>query len=317
MDTKIRIGVSACLLGQEVRYNGGHSKDRLVTDILANYMEFVPVCPEVEAGFPTPREAFRLIGAPEDPRFVTSRTGVDHTEKMKNWAINRVKALEKENLCGFIFKKNSPSSGLHRVKLYNENGQTTGLKSRGMFARAFTDHFPLLPVEEDGRLHDLKIRENFIESVFVMKRWRESLSPKPKRGAFVEFHTRHKLLIRSHSPKHYSLMGKLVADIKSFDMDDFAMKYQTLLIEALRLKTTIKKNVDTLNHIMGYFKKNLSRDEKQELLEIIDNYRNGHTPLIVPITLMSHYVRKYDQEYLKKQWYLEPHPLELQLRNHP
>jgi uncharacterized protein YbgA (DUF1722 family)/uncharacterized protein YbbK (DUF523 family) len=316
MEEKIKIGVSACLLGHEVRYNGGHSRDRLITDTLSQYLEFVPVCPEVEAGYPTPRETFRLIGDPEDPTLITTKEMADHTPVMKGWALKRVIELEKEELCGFIFKKNSPSSGLHRVKLYNEKGQTTGLKTRGIFARAFTDHFPLLPVEEDGRLHDPKLRENFIESIFVMKRWRESLTPEPDRRAFIDFHTRHKLLIRSHSPKHHNEMGKLVANIKSYSMGDFAQEYQTMLMEALRLKTTPKKNTDTLNHIMGYFKRDLSKDEKQEILEIIENYRQGHIPLIVPVTLMRHFVRKYDQEYLKDQWYLNPHPLELQLRNH-
>jgi uncharacterized protein YbgA (DUF1722 family)/uncharacterized protein YbbK (DUF523 family) len=316
MEDKIRIGISACLLGKEVRYNGGHSRDRLITDTLGEYLEYAPVCPEVEAGFPIPREAFRLVGDPDDPRFITSNTNVDYTDHMKSWAKKRARDLEGERLCGFIFRKNSPSSGLHRVKLYNEKGQTTGLKTMGMFARAFTDHFPLLPVEEDGRLHDPKLRENFIESIFVMKRWREAIEPKPSRGAFVDFHTRHKLLIRSHSPKHHNEMGKLIADIKNHPIEEFTDNYQNLLMAALRLKSTVKKHVDTLNHIMGYFKRDLSGDEKQEIIEIINNYREGHIPLIVPITLMNHYVRKYDQKYLRDQWYMNPHPLELQLRNH-
>ncbi|MFC1833288.1 YbgA family protein [Thermodesulfobacteriota bacterium] len=315
METPITIGVSACLLGENVRYNGGHSRDHFISDTLSQYVRFVPVCPEVECGFPIPREAFRLVGDPESPRFVTSRTGEDHTRKMVDWCSKKVKELEKEDLCGFVFKKGSPSSGMERVKVYTEKGMPSN-RGVGMFARAFMEHFPLLPVEEDGRLHDPKLRENFIEGLFVMKRLRESLEPRPTRGAFVEFHTRHKLLIMSHSPKHMRLMGKMMADIKSHSLEDFRVEYQSRLMEALRLKTTRRKNTDVLFHVMGYFKKQITGDEKQELVETIENYRKGYVPLIVPATLLAHYVRKYDQAYLRDQFYLNPHPLELQLRNH-
>ena len=315
MEDLIKLGISACLLGHEVRYNGGHSKDSFLVDTLGRYVEFVPVCPEVECGFPTPREAFRLVGAPDSPRFITSNTKKDYTERMQTWAEKRAAELEKENLCGFIFRKGSPSSGMERVKVYSEKGMPSK-KGIGMFARAFMERFPLLPVEEDGRLHDIRLRENFIESILVLKRWRHQLARKKSRGRLVEFHTEHKLLIRAHSLPHHTAMGKLVASAKEMSLDDLYDQYQKELMEALKLKTTVKKNVDVLLHIMGYFKKLLSSDEKQELLEIVDLYRNGHVPLIVPVTLMNHYVRKYDQEYLKKQYYLNPHPIELKLRNH-
>ncbi|MDQ7784390.1 MAG: DUF523 and DUF1722 domain-containing protein [Desulfomonilaceae bacterium] len=315
METTITVGVSACLLGENVRYNGGHSRDPFICDTLSRYVRFVPVCPEVECGFPIPRETFRLVGDPESPRFVTTRTGVDHTRKMVTWCAEKVKALESENLCGFLFKKGSPSSGMERVKVYTEQGMPSN-RGVGMFARAFMEHFPLLPVEEDGRLHDPKLRENFIEALFVLKRWRETLDPKPTRRTFVEFHTRHKLLIMSHSPNHMRLMGKMIAQIKNHPIDDFRIRYQGLLMDALRLKTTRRKNTDVLFHVMGFFKKRITSDEKQELVETIENYRNGFIPLIVPITLLSHYVRKYEQPYLAEQFFLNPHPLELQLRNH-
>ena len=178
------------------------------------------------------------------------------------------------------------------------------------------DHFPLIPVEDEGRLHDPELRENFIESIFSLKRWRDVLRTKESRGNVVNFHTRHKLLILSHSPKHYQAMGKLVARAKDSTLKDLYQQYQALLMESLKLKTTPKKNANVLMHMMGYFKEQLSSDEKQELLEVIDHYRQGSIPLIVPITLIHHYVRKYDQPYLKQQVYLNPHPLELQLRNH-
>ena len=186
----------------------------------------------------------------------------------------------------------------------------------GMFARIFMEHFPLLPVEDEGRLHDPKIRENFVERIFTLKRWREILTEKESRGNLVDFHSRHKLLILSHSPKHYQVMGKLVARAKDLPLKELYQEYQTLLMESLLLKTTPKKNTNVLQHMMGYFKEELSSDEKQELLEVIDRYRKEYVPLIVPTTLISHYVRKYDQPYLKQQVYLNPHPVELQLRNH-
>ena len=315
MEDKIRLGISTCLLGENVRYDGGHRRDRFIIETLGQFVEFVPVCPEVECGLPIPRESMHLAGDPESPRLVTTRTRIDHTERMVNWARKRVRELEKENLCGFIFKSNSPSSGMERVKIYEEHGRVQKI-GVGMFARAFMDHFPLLPVEEDGRLHDIRLRENFIERIFALKRWRELLDSNQRRGKLVAFHTQHKLLIMSHSQKHSRILGKLVAEAKKIPAEQLYSQYQMLFMEALRLKTTIKKNINVLQHMMGYFKKQLSADEKRELLETIDQYRNEYIPLIVPVTLIMHYVRKYDQTYLKEQLYLNPHPIELKLRNH-
>jgi uncharacterized protein YbgA (DUF1722 family)/uncharacterized protein YbbK (DUF523 family) len=315
MENRIRIGVSACLLGQPVRFDGSHKHDHYITGILGEYFEFVPVCPEVEAGFPIPRETFRLVGDPDNPRLMTTRSQVDHTERMIAWAEHRVRELEKENLCGFVFKKDSPSSGLMRVKVYNAKGMAEK-KGVGVFARAFTRHFPLLPVEEEGRLNDANLREMFIEQIFTLKRWRETLTRPANMNHLVDFHTRHKLLILAHSPAHARLMGKLVAEGRGMPAEDVYQGYEKLLIEALRLKATTKKNVNVLQHIMGYFKRQLSADEKQELLEVLDRYGRGYLPLIVPVTLLNHYVRKYHQPYLQQQTYLNPHPVALKLRNH-
>jgi uncharacterized protein YbgA (DUF1722 family)/uncharacterized protein YbbK (DUF523 family) len=315
MADKIRLGISTCLLGEQVRYDGGHKWDRFLTDTLGKYVDFVPVCPEVECGLGIPREAMRLVGDPADPRLVTVRSGVDHTERMLTWARARVVELEGEDLCGFIFKSDSPSSGMERVKVYGPSGMPakTGV---GLFARTFMEHFPLLPVEEEGRLHDPKLRENFIEAIFTLKRWREMPASSRDRGALVDFHTRHKLLLRAHSLEHLRQLGKLVAQAADHPVDELRQAYQTLLLEALGKKSTIKKNTDVLYHLMGYFKGDLSPDEKQELREIIDLYHRGLVPLVVPVTLINHYVRKYDEPYLQGQWYLNPHPIELQLRNH-
>jgi uncharacterized protein YbgA (DUF1722 family)/uncharacterized protein YbbK (DUF523 family) len=282
---------------------------------LGRYVDYVPVCPEVEAGFGTPRETFRLVGSADSPRLITFKSKTDHTDRMLAWAKKRLKDLEKEDLCGFIFKSDSPSSGMIRVKVYNEKGMPHKI-GVGIFARAFMEHFPLIPVEEDGRLNDPLIRENFILQIFTMKRWRDNLAGRRSMGKLVDFHTRNKLLLLSHSQKHYRLMGKLVAEGKKLALRELYSQYQSLLVEALRLKTTIKKHNNVLQHLMGYFKKQLSRDEKQELLEVFDNYRRELVPLIVPITLINHYVRKYDQPYLNQQTYLNPHPMELKLRTH-
>jgi uncharacterized protein YbgA (DUF1722 family)/uncharacterized protein YbbK (DUF523 family) len=315
MGSKIKIGISSCLLGNSVRYDGGHKRDRFLTDTLGRYVDFVPVCPEVEVGLGTPREAMRLVGDLNHPRLVTIRSRIDHTERMNQWAQKRVQELERENLCGFIFKSDSPSSGLERVKVYDSNGIPVK-KGVGLFARMFLDHFPLLPVEDEGRLHDPRLRENFIESIFVWKRWREMGEQKRGKGGLVDFHRRHKLLIMAHSPKLYQVLGQWVAQGQGLSLDDLLFQYQETLSAALRQKPTNKKDANVLQHILGYFKKELSPDEKQEMLEVIENYARGVVPLIVPVTLLNHYVRKYNQPYLKDQYYLNPHPLELQLRNH-
>jgi uncharacterized protein YbgA (DUF1722 family)/uncharacterized protein YbbK (DUF523 family) len=315
MQEKVRIGISSCLLGNAVRWNAGHKLDRYLTNTLGQFVEYVPVCPEVEAGFGVPRESFRLVGDPENPRLMTFKSKRDCTDQMNRWAQKRVKELEKEDLCGFIFKSDSPSSGMIRVKVYSPKGMPEK-KGVGMFARAFMDHFPLIPVEDDGRLHDPAIRENFIERIFTLKRWRDSIKKKRSLGNLVNFHTNHKLLILSHSQKHYRLMGKLVAGGKKMPAPELYDQYERLLMEALALKTTNQKNSNVLQHLMGYFKKQLSADEKQELLEVFGQYRQGFVPLIVPLTLINHYVRKYDQPYLKMQMYLNPHPVELKLRTH-
>lgn len=315
MTSAIKIGVSTCLLGEKVRFDGGHKHNRYITQTLGQFFDFVPVCPETECGLGIPREAMRLVGDVNKPRLLTNKTGIDHTDKMMAWTKNRLDQLQQEDLCGFIFKKGSPSSGLFRVKVYNQKGHPVNT-GRGLFAAAFTARFPRIPVEEEGRLHDPMLRENFIERVFALKRWRETLDRRRTMGNLVAFHTREKLLLMSHSQKHYREMGRLVATGKQIKTRNLYDRYETLLNEALSLKGTISKHTNVLMHILGYFKKQLSADEKQEVLELITSYRSGHLPLIVPVTLMNHFVRKYSQPYLSDQTYLHPHPLDLQLRNH-
>jgi uncharacterized protein YbgA (DUF1722 family)/uncharacterized protein YbbK (DUF523 family) len=312
---QIGLGISTCLLGENVRYNGGHSLDHFLRDTLGKYVGYVPVCPEVECGFGIPRETFRLTGDPKQPRLVTSKTGVDHTDRMEAWAKKRVSEIESEDLCGFIFKSDSPSSGMERVRVYDYNGVPSKV-GVGVFARIFMEHFPLTPVEEDGRLHDPILRENFIDRIFTYRRYRDIIRSKKLVRSLVAFHTMNKLLLMAHSPKQLNQMGSLVAHSGEISKSELIRQYEKLLMGSMALKPSPAKHTNVLQHAMGYFKKNLSSDEKQELLEVIDEYRNERIPLIVPVTLMNHYVRKYDQPYLKDQTYLNPHPLELQLRNH-
>jgi uncharacterized protein YbgA (DUF1722 family)/uncharacterized protein YbbK (DUF523 family) len=312
---KIKIGVSACLLGEKVRYDGGHKLDRYITEILGQFFEYVPVCPEVEYGLPVPRETLRLAGDPASPRLVTSRTGVDHTEGMQRWAETKLNDLTRQNLAGFIFKSRSPSSGLKGVKVYT----TQGMPSRsgtGIFAAAFIRRNPLIPVIDDGRLQDPALRENFIDAVFIYMRWQDFLKRGGGVGDMVALHTDLKLLILAHSPKHYTMLGRLVAETRAHKPEEFHDSYARLLMEAARLQATSPKHTNVLLRCLGYFKEQLTADEKAEILEIIGAYRKGYLPLIVPITTINHYVRKYSEAYLKRQHYLNPYPLELMLRNY-
>lgn len=312
---KIKLGISSCLLGEKVRYDGGHKLDHFLRDTLGRYVDWAPVCPEVEYGLPVPREAMHLVRTERGPRLVTSRTGIDHTDGMRRWAGQRLDELEKEDLCGFIFKSRSPSSGMRGVKVYSSSGipAHTGV---GIFAGAFMERFPLVPVEDDGRLQNPALRENFIERVFVFQRWKETARRGKSLKDLIAFHTDHKLLILSHSPKHYTALGRLVAEAKKVKKEQLYARYQEVLMEGLRLPATTKKNTNVLQHISGYFKQQLSAEEKQELLELIGTYHRGLVPLIVPVVLINHYVKKYDEQYLLRQVYLKPHPAELMLRNH-
>ncbi|MCL4501695.1 MAG: DUF523 and DUF1722 domain-containing protein [Deltaproteobacteria bacterium] len=311
----IKLGISACLAGQKTRYDGGHRWDRFLTDTMGCYLELVPICPEAECGLGVPREPMRLTGRPEAPRLLTVRTGRDLTGRLAAWIERKMGQLATENLSGFIFKSKSPSCGPARVKVYDEQGKITA-QGTGLFARAFQDYFPLVPVEDEGRLHDPEIRDNFLEQLFFWRRWRDLGAQKPKLGDLVAFHSRHKYQLLAHSNEYYRQMGRLVARAGEMPLPEALIAYRALALAALRLKSTASKNANVLYHVLGYFKKRLSNGDKQELLEAIESYRRGEAPLIVPVTLINHYVRKYQEPYLKGQTYLNPDPLELRLRNH-
>ena len=314
MDFPITLGVSSCLLGEKVRYDGGHRHDHYITDTLGTFFKFVPVCPEVGCGLPVPREAMRLEGDPTSPRLVTHTSRIDLTEQMQAYCREKVAALQDEGLCGFIFKKNSPSSGLYRVKVYNSGMPVKS--GRGLFAAEVVRQFPLLPVEEEGRLNDPALRENFIERVFTYARWKAFLQGDPDLGDLVGFHTAHKLLVMAHSTTLYRELGALVGNGKQLEKAELFRRYEELLMMAMALCATVKKHTNVLMHIMGYFKAGLSHEEKEELLELIRQYHDHLVPQIVPVTMLKHYCLKFNDSYLLGQLYLSPHPIELALRNH-
>lgn len=312
----MKIGISSCLLGNKVRYDGQHKLDRFLLDELGAFVDWLPVCPEVECGLPIPREAMRLVGAdPESPRLMTNKHFVDLTDQMESYVFPKLEELAKENLRGFVFKSKSPTSGMRGVKIYTEAGMPARSGS-GIFAREFMKRFPNIPVEDEGRLHDAGIRENFIETIYVYDRWCSYCENDRSIAGLISFHARHKYLMMAHSPALLKKAGKIVAAMTKKDVDAGLLAYENKLMSILAMKATVKKHVNVLQHIMGYFKNQLSSDEKKELLEVIDRYHQELVPLVVPLVLLQHYVRKYQAPYLAEQWYLHPHPDELKLRNH-
>jgi uncharacterized protein YbgA (DUF1722 family)/uncharacterized protein YbbK (DUF523 family) len=314
-DGPLRIGISACLLGQEVRFDGGHKRDAFLTKVLGPYVEYVPVCPEVEMGLGTPRETLRLVHQPAGLRMVTTRTGVDHTDGMQRWSKKRLTELEDEDLSGYVLKKDSPSCGMERVKTYGA-AMMPARDGRGIFASALLERYPLLPVEEEGRLTDPTLRENFIERIFAYRRLRDFFKGRWTPGALVAFHTAHKMSLLSHSTSAYNELGRLVAQAGSLPRAELRRAYETLFMQTLAKPATRARHTNVLHHMAGHLKKQLDAASRAELASCIDEYRRGLVPLVVPLTLIRHYVRIHQVKYLEGQVYLEPHPRELMLRNH-
>lgn len=312
---KITLGISSCLLCNNVRYDGGHKLDHFLADTLGQYVHWVPVCPEVACGLGIPREVMALEGDPARPRIRTVWTGIDHTGRLQRWITGELKVLADSEISGFVFKARSPSCGVRDTKVFDAKCRVKSV-GPGIFVRALKDRFPLLPVEDEERMHDPGLRENFIERVFVYRRWLEYRKKDGSLGGLIAFHTAHKYLIMAHSQKHYASLGKMVAAGKSVRKEKLLTDYLETLMAGLQLLATPKKNTNVLQHMAGYFKEQLSAEEKKELLDLITNYHDGLVPLIVPVTLLRHYVRKYKEDYLSRQFYLNPHPLELMLRNH-
>ena len=310
----IRIGISSCLIGCKVRFDGGHKKDDFLVDTFGAWVRWVPVCPEVEVGMGTPRESIRLVKEDGAMRLVAPKSGRDWTEPMRSYSVRRVGELAGADLCGYVLKKDSPSCGMERVKVYGDGMPTKS--GRGAFAEVLLARFPDLPIEEEGRLCDPRLRDNFVERVFAYHRVKGLFAGRWTVGGLVAFHTAHKLQLMAHSPQAYTALGRLVAAAKGAPRAELAASYTSQLMQGLKTLATARRNTNVLLHIVGYFKRLLDTAARTELLAIIEDYQRGLVPLIVPITLLRHHVRTHDVRYLAGQTYLAPHPKELMLRNH-
>jgi len=312
----IRIGVSACLMGQAVRFDGGHKRDDFLTGTLGKFVDFVAVCPEVEIGLGVPRESLRLVRSGSGAaRMVANKSGADLTDTMASYAERRAAALERAELSGYVLKKDSPSCGMERVRIYGRAG-TPARDGRGLFADTLMRRLPNLPVEEEGRLNDPGLRENFIERIFAYHRMRALFASRWSAGALVAFHTTHKLTLMAHSPSAYATLGRLVAGAKRIERAELRERYSAQFMAGLKQLATPARHVNVMQHIAGYLRDRCDTDSRRELMELIKEYRRATVPLIVPLTLIRHWVRRFDIAYLKGQTYLEPHPRELMLRNH-
>ena len=317
MTERLRIGVSACLLGREVRFDGQHKRDAFLVDALGPFVEFVPVCPEVEVGMSIPREPVRLVGAARGPHMLGQRSGDDWTARMTAFSERRVDALARESLSGYVLKKDSPSCGLSRVKLYPSKAPDAAPDrvGQGLFAAALTRAFPHLPIEEEGRLNDAHLRESFIERVFAYRRLQGLWATRWTLRSLIAFHTANKMSLLSHDEPGYRRLGRLVATAKSFPRAELRERYQAGFMTALEKLATPGGHVNVMTHMLGHFSDRLEPLARQELLGVVEDYRRGLVPLIAPLTLVRHYVRTLNVEYLLGQTYLDPHPKELMLRN--
>jgi uncharacterized protein YbgA (DUF1722 family)/uncharacterized protein YbbK (DUF523 family) len=310
----IRVGVSSCLLGRKVRYDGGHKHDRYLTDVLGEWFDWVPVCPEVEIGLGTPRPTIRLEAAADAPRLVEPKSGEDLTERMRSYSERRVGELRRLDLDGYILKRASPSCGMERVKVWSKGGmpEKSGV---GIFAAVLLARWPNLPVEEEGRLNDPVLRENFVERVFSSHRWRSLERVGLSRARLIAFHTAHKMLLRTHNEAGYRRLGVLVASFGRRPDSEIFAEYENEFFAVLARRATVKRHVNVLQHAVGYLRDAVDDADRRELLDLIEDYRNSLVPLVVPITMLRHHVNRHHIEYLTGQLYLEPHPKELMLRN--
>ncbi|MBS9961751.1 DUF523 and DUF1722 domain-containing protein [Vibrio alginolyticus] len=313
MESSIKVGISSCVLGERVRFDSGHKVSNFVTKELSPYFDFVSVCPEVGVGMPVPRPTIRLVFNEERVALVeTKNPENDHTDNMLTYSANKVDELQSEQLCGYIVCAKSPTCGMERVKVYSKN--SAAKEGVGLYTQTLMQKMPWLPVEEDGRLNDPVLKENFITRVFCLNDFYDSMDGTPTRGKIIDFHSRYKLTLMAHHPESYRSLGRLVADVANYEIEDFYQEYRLGLMKALTNRASRKNNTNVLMHLQGYFKRSLTKEEKEELATVIHDYRIGMLPLLAPLTLIKHYLNTYPDEYLAKQKFLEPYPQEMRLR---
>jgi uncharacterized protein YbgA (DUF1722 family)/uncharacterized protein YbbK (DUF523 family) len=307
------VGISSCLLGEEVRYNGGHKKDNYITGTLSQYFELRPMCPEVGIGMGVPRPPIRLIATDSGPRAVGVKdAAIDVTDELVSFATDQQHFLAE--LDGYILKRGSPSCGMERVKLFNAKGIPEN-RGVGLFAASLIRLLPNLPLEEEGRLGDARLRENFVQRVFVYHRWRKLVQQGLNVASLTTFHAQLKLILMSHDQNQCRSLGKLVAGASKAEVNETGYRYISGAMQTLKKIATRKNHVNVMQHIQGYLKQNLDPDDKQELLETIQAYHRDEIPLVVPLTLLKHFFRKSPDAYIERSWYMNPYPAELKLRN--
>jgi len=310
---KMKIGISSCLIGNLCRYDGAHSKDAFVFNVLQKYFEIVPYCPE-HMIFGSPRETIRLVRNAEDVKVTTSKGQKDVTKELDDISKSCALEIADDDICGFVLKSKSPTCGMERVKVYEENGFSVK-NGVGLFAKHIKNLYPYLPVEEEGRLNDAWLKENFLMQIFAYKDLHEFLRKDPSFNDLVEFHTSYKYLIYAKSQEFYKELGNIVANHDKRPIDEVLLEYKESFFKAISEKSTINKTYNVLLHIFGYFKKHISKEEKELLLITMDEYKDGIIPVIVLIKMFNIYINKYDIEYLKKQKFMNPYPKELALRS--
>jgi uncharacterized protein YbbK (DUF523 family)/uncharacterized protein YbgA (DUF1722 family) len=317
MRTKIkkpRALISACLLGQKLRYDGSHARDAYLANALRRYVEWVPVCPETECGFPVPRETMRLRGNPDSPHLYTVETNRDQTEAMRRWAERKLRDFEGAGLCGFVFKSRSPSCGISGVKVFGWNGAAPRACGTGIFALAAQRRFPLLPAADEEGMKDPAVREAFIERLFAAMRWRDFRSDGPTLGGLKEFHGAHELLIRAHDPEAAAAMERMIRGAARMNRLKLFDRYGAAMMSALGTAPSALKNAKVLKTVFRSIKHGVSEEGAFHLLSVIEDYRSGKVPLLVPLALLRHYVERTDDHSLKRQFFFNPYPPELGLR---
>lgn len=310
----IPVGISTCLLGKEVRHDGGHKHSRYCTQVLSQHFDFQSICPELEAGLGVPRPAIHLREHPDGMRLIETKGSADHTDAMQE-LVNRIMP-DLANLRGYILMAKSPSCGMERIKVHNPEGQVVRRDGQGMFAVALMRAYPLMPVEEEGRLNDDALRENFIERVFAYDDWMQNVAGgNLSAKALIEFHTRHKFQLLAHSEKIYRQLGPMLANLKSEALETIASRYIQGFMEAMTKRVSRGSHINVMQHLVGYLRDAMEGEDRKVLMEQIEAYGRGEVPLIVPMTLLRMAQRREPADYLKLQQYLTPYPDGLGLRN--